>query len=252
MASTNTAIEWTDKTWNPTTGCNKISSGCKHCYAEVIATRFTNHFPNGFDLTLHPERLKQPYKWKTPSRIFVNSMSDLFHDDVPTDFIVQVFEAMSETPWHVYQVLTKRHERLVQMADLLSWPDNVWMGVSIESQQYTSRLDALKTVPARVKFLSCEPLIGPLELDLQGIDWVIVGGESGQGFRAIEESWVRDILRQSKQYDVAFFFKQWGGRTPKSGGRELDQMIWDEMPKAWRGHVEKWGTSSIRKTQFKR
>lgn len=247
MSSAKTAIEWTDKTWNPTTGCNKISLGCKHCYAEVIAHRFTNNFPNGFMLTLHPERLDQPQSWRTPSRIFVNSMSDLFHEDVPLEFISQVFRSIEKAPWHVYQILTKRHERLLEISDQLSWPSNVWMGVSIESQQYVNRLDVLRKTPAKVKFLSCEPLLGPLQLDLEGIDWVIVGGESGIGFRPIEPEWVREILHQSQQQDVAFFFKQWGGRTPKAGGRELDEEIWNEMPTAWDSHVRKWGTSRVTK-----
>lgn len=230
MSSTSTAIEWTDKTWNPTTGCNKVSPGCKHCYAEAITKRFRQHFPNGFEFTLHPERLEEPRHWRKPSLVFVNSMSDLFHERMPFGFLEKIFEVMRECPQHVFQVLTKRHERLVELAPQLEWPENIWMGVSVENQDYAHRVECLKQVPAVVRFLSCEPLLGPLELDLEGIHWVIVGGESGPGHRPIEEEWVRDIRRQTQNSGTAFFFKQWGGIRPKAGGRELDGQTWDEMP----------------------
>jgi protein gp37 len=222
MASTKTGIEWTDKTWNPATGCNKVSPGCSNCYAEAITQRFPNGFPNGFKLTLHPDRLDQPRRWRKPQRIFVNSMSDLFHKDVPLEFIRQVFEVMGDTPHHTYQILTKREQRLQELAPLLTWHPNVWMGVSVESQAYVHRVEALRSVPAQVRFLSCEPLLGPLDLDLTGIHWVIVGGESGHNSRTIEADWVRSIRNQCAAYDTAFFFKQWGGRTSKKNGKILD------------------------------
>jgi protein gp37 len=230
MASTSTAIEWTDKTWNPTTGCNKVSPGCKHCYAETITKRFHANFPNGFKFTLHPERLGEPLKWRKPSRVFVNSMSDLFHEQMPINFLVRIFEVMKKADHHIFQILTKRHERLAELAPLLSWPDNVWMGVSVENQKYAHRIDHLRRVPAKVRFLSCEPLLGPLELDLTGIHWVITGGESGPKHRPIKEKWVRSIRDQCRGEKVAFFHKQWGGVRPKSNGRELDGRTWDEMP----------------------
>jgi protein gp37 len=230
MSSTKTSIEWTDKTWNPTTGCNKVSPGCKFCYAETITERFPNNFPNGFDFTLHPNRLDEPKRWRTPSRVFVNSMSDLFHEEMPLDFLQQIFQVMRECPNHTFQILTKRHESLLNLAPMLEWADNIWMGVSVENQNYTHRIDFLRQVPARIRFLSCEPLIGPLELDLTGIHWVITGGESGQHHRPIEQEWVRSIRDQCLEQGVAFFHKQWGGRTPKQGGRTLDGRTWDEMP----------------------
>lgn len=230
MASGKTGIEWTDRTWNPTTGCNKISPGCKHCYAEELTKRFKATFPNGFRFTLHPERLQQPKSWRTPSLIFVNSMSDLFHEQMPLSYLQQIFEVMEACPQHVFQVLTKRAERLAEIAPLLKWPDNVWMGVSVETQQYVHRVNLLRSVPAQVRFLSCEPLLGPLELDLRDIHWVITGGESGRGHRPIEEDWVRSIRDQCQAQSVAFFHKQWGGPTPKSRGRLLDGRTWDEMP----------------------
>ena len=230
MASTSTAIEWTDKTWNPTTGCNKVSPGCKHCYAETITKRFHNRFPNGFEFTLHPERLEEPKRWRKPSRVFVNSMSDLFHERMPLDFLREVFKVAAECERHVFQILTKRHERMLEISSELDWPENVWMGVSVENQTYVDRVDYLRQVPAAVRFLSCEPLIGSLSLDLKDIHWVIVGGESGPGHRPIEADWVRDIRRQTHAAGAAFFFKQWGGIRPKAGGRELDGRIWDEMP----------------------
>lgn len=237
MSSTNTAIEWTDKTWNPTVGCNKVSPGCKHCYAETITKRFHQNFPNGFDFTLHPERLEEPKKWRKPSRVFVNSMSDLFHERMPLEFLQQVFQVMAECPRHVFQILTKRHERMLSLSSQLEWPENVWMGVSVENQDYVHRADYLRQVPATVRFLSCEPLLGPLDLKLDGIHWVIVGGESGVGHRPIEAEWVRDIRNRADKASAAFFFKQWGGVRPKSNGRELDGETYSEMPSAWEDHL---------------
>ena len=228
MANTNTSIEWTDKSWNPVTGCTKISPGCIHCYAEAITKRF--RFPNGFDLTLYPERLQQPLSWKKPSKIFVNSMSDLFHEKVPLDFIQSVFQTIEKTPQHTYQILTKRPERLIELAPDLEFHKNIWLGVSVESQDYISRIDLLRQVPANVRFLSCEPLLGSLYLDLTNIDWVIVGGESGEKYRPINLDWVRDIRDQCRRSKVAFFFKQVGGRTSKAGGNLLDGKKYLEFP----------------------
>lgn len=230
MSSSNTGIEWTDKVWNPVTGCDKVSPGCTHCYAEAITKRFHTNFPNGFDVTLHYDRMTQPRRWKKPSRIFVNSMSDLFHDEIPFSFIEKVFYQMECTPGHTYQILTKRDKRLLELAPKLKWSNNIWMGVSVENQNYVSRIDALRRVPAQIRFLSCEPLLGPLQLDLTDIHWCIVGGESGQKHRPVRTEWVRDIRDQCDKAGVAFFFKQWGGRTPKSGGRILDDQIYDAMP----------------------
>jgi len=230
MSSANTGIEWTDKTWNPTTGCDKVSAGCKYCYAEAITHRFPKNFPNGFKITLHEARLDQPRRWRSPSRIFVNSMSDLFHEEVPFPFIQKVFEVIYETPQHQYQILTKRHKRLLELADKLQWTPNIWMGVSVENQQVSERITALKQVPAHIRFLSCEPLLGELQLDLTGIHWVIVGGESGVYHRPIKKEWVESILAQCQASGTAFFFKQWGGITPKSGGNLLNGRVWQEMP----------------------
>jgi protein gp37 len=246
MSSVNTGIEWTDRTWNPTTGCTKVSPGCAHCYAEAITRRFTNNFPNGFALTEYPERLQEPKRWHKPSRIFVNSMSDLFHEGVSLDFLKKVFEVMNDTPWHIYQILTKRHERLLDLAEKLHWSDNVWIGVSVENQNYTHRIDCLRQVPAKIRFLSCEPLLGELKLDLTNIHWVIVGGESGNGYRSLKKEWVKSIQEQCREANVAFFFKQWGGRTPKAGGRNLDGKIWDGMPDAWEKHLEVWNPNTIK------
>jgi protein gp37 len=240
MSSSNTGIEWTDKTWNPTTGCDKVSPGCRYCYAEALTERFPQSFPEGFKLTLHPERLEQPKRWRTPSRIFVNSMSDLFHEDVPFSYIQDIFSVMRETPWHIYQILTKRDRRLTELTPKLEWSENIWVGVSVETQKYTYRIDALREVPATVRFLSCEPLLGALDLDLKDIHWVIVGGESGYNHRPIEPEWIRRILQQTREAEVAFFFKQWGGRHSKAGGRILDGCTWDEMPAAWSKHIIKW------------
>lgn len=233
MANLNSAIEWTDRTWNPTTGCNKVSPGCKFCYAEAITKRYTQNFPNGFAFTERRERLNEPRKWRKPSMIFVNSMSDLFHENMPLDYLQEIFVIMKECPQHTFQILTKRHERLLEIAeqDLLEWPDNVWMGVSVETQKYVRRVDHLRQVPAKVRFLSCEPLLGPLDLDLTGIHWVITGGESGPKHRPIDADWVRSIRDQCAEAGVPFFHKQWGGYTPKAGGRQLDGRTWDELPR---------------------
>lgn len=230
MASTNTGIEWTDKTWNPTTGCNKVSPGCKFCYAEAITKRFHTNFPDGFNFSIHSERLNEPLKWRKPSLVFVNSMSDLFHEKMPLQFLMQIFEVMRRADRHVFQILTKRHERLVELAPHLPWSDNVWVGVSIENQKYAHRIDYLREVPAKVRFLSCEPLLGPLQLDLTGIHWVITGGESGPKHRPIDANWVRSIRDQCQDAEVAFFHKQWGGTRPKSNGRLLDGQTYDQMP----------------------
>lgn len=237
MSSTKTAIEWTDKTWNPTVGCNKVSPGCKNCYAEALTKRFYKQYPNGFEFTIHPQRLDDPRRWRKPSRVFVNSMSDLFHEQMPFGFLQEVFHVMEECPQHVFQILTKRHKRLAELAPELNWPNNVWMGVSVENQDYAHRVDYLKQVPATVRFLSCEPLLGPLKLNLEEIHWVIVGGESGHGHRPIQADWIRDVRDQANVLDVAFFFKQWGGIRPKSGGRMLDGCTYDEMPAAWADHL---------------
>src|SRR5207247_3370894 len=231
------AIEWTDATWNPVTGCTKISPGCKNCYAERLALRLqamgNPRYRSGFDLTLHEDQLDLPLRWRQPRRIFVNSMSDLFHDDVPEIFIARAFEVMAHAHWHVFQVLTKRAERLRALARRLTWAPNVWQGVSVESERYVDRIDALRAVPAAIRFLSIEPLLGPLpSLHLAGIDWVIVGGERGPGHRPPQPDWIRDIRDQCVGAGVAFFFKQWGGRTPKAGGRMLDGRVWDTMPPA--------------------
>lgn len=229
-------IEWTETTWNPITGCTKISTGCKFCYAERFSERFrgvSGHpYEQGFDLKLHPDRLRQPLTWKKPRIVFVNSMSDLFHEDIPMEFIKQVFEVMSEARRHTFQVLTKRPRNLLKICQqhLNHIPANVWLGVSIENQQHVRRIDYLRQVSASIRFLSCEPLLGPLNLDLTGIDWVIVGGESGPGARPMHVEWVRDIRKQCNKKDVPFFFKQWGGVLKGRAGRTLDGRTWDEMP----------------------
>ncbi|WP_210494882.1 phage Gp37/Gp68 family protein [Patulibacter sp. SYSU D01012] len=229
------AIEWTEATWNPVTGCNKVSPGCAHCYAETFAERWRgvpgHPYEQGFDLRLWPERLGKPLEWKRPRLIFVNSMSDLFHEEVPVQFIRQVFDTMVEAKHHTFQVLTKRHERLADIAPELPWPSNVWMGVSIENRRFVKRADYLRRTQAAVKFISAEPLLGKLEgLNLDGIDWLIAGGESGPGYRPVKLEWVRDIRDRTTEAGVAFFFKQWGGHRPKANGRELDGRLWDEMP----------------------
>ncbi|MCG3147978.1 MAG: hypothetical protein PCFJNLEI_01419 [Verrucomicrobiae bacterium] len=228
-------IEWTDLTWNPTTGCDHISRGCDHCYAEVLSRRLKAmgqpKYANEFKLTLHPDTLEIPLRWRNPSNIFVNSMSDLFHVDVPLEFIKQVFDTMKKCPQHRFQVLTKRSGRLAQLSSQLDWSPNIWMGVSVESADYVARIDHLRKTGARIKFLSLEPLLGSLpQLDLTGIDWVIVGGESGPGSRPMDADWVRDIRDQCIGAAVPFFFKQWGGVRKKQAGRSLDGRTWDEMP----------------------
>ena len=234
MAQTS-SIEWTDATWNPVTGCTKVSPGCKNCYAQRMAKRLhamgQERYRNEFGVTLQPDLIHQPTQWKTSKRIFVNSMSDLFHDSVPTSFIKQIFEEMQLAHWHIFQVLTKRPERLRQVAEGLPWPNNIWMGVSVESSDYISRIRHLLSIPAAVRFLSIEPLIGPLSrYPLKGIDWVIVGGESGPHCREMNPEWVRSIRDRCTSQNVPFFFKQWGGVRKKSTGRILDGRTWDDMP----------------------
>ncbi len=229
------SIEWTEMTWNPTTGCNKVSAGCKYCYAEVMTRRLhamgIEKYKDGFKVRVHEDALKIPYSWKGSKVVFVNSMSDLFHPDVPFEFIQKVFEVMNNTPQHTYQVLTKRAERLYQLHHKLNWTKNIWMGVSVEDERVTERIDFLRETNAVIKFLSCEPLIGPLQnLNLTNIDWVIVGGESGRKARPIEHAWVWDIKLQCQEQEVAFFFKQWGGTNKKKAGRELAGMTYNEMP----------------------
>lgn len=238
------AIEWTEVTWNPTTGCDRISPGCDNCYALTLAKRLkamgSERYQRdgdertsgpGFKLSTHPDLVETPRKWRQPRLVFVNSMSDLFHEDVPLSFIQQVFETMVDTPQHTYQVLTKRSHRLQEIARELPWPDNVWIGVSVESARYKFRTNHLRGVPAAVRFVSAEPLVGDLGVvDLDRIDWVIAGGESGPNARPMDISWGRSLRDQCIAADVKFFFKQWGGRTPKAGGRELDGRTWDDMP----------------------
>jgi protein gp37 len=231
-----TAIEWTEATWNPVTGCDEVSPGCAHCYAKTFAERWRgipgHHYEQGFDLRIWPERLEQPQRWQRPRMIFVNSMSDLFHEEIPDEFIGEVFAAMRQASWHTFQILTKRHQRLVEVGRSLDWPPNVWMGASIENRRFVHRADFLREIPAAVRFVSAEPLLGPLEgLDLTGIDWLIAGGESGPGHRPVREEWLLSLRDRCLDEEVAFFFKQWGGRTPKVGGRQLDGRLWDQMPK---------------------
>jgi protein gp37 len=229
------SIEWTESTWNPITGCNKVSVGCKHCYAERMAKRLQAmgqpNYANGFKLTMHNTVLSKPLEWKSPQIIFVNSMSDLFHEKVPAEFILKTFDIMHRADWHQFQVLTKRAERLAELSPQIDWPKNVWMGVSVENQDYISRIECLRRTVAKVKFLSLEPLLGPIHhLDLACINWVIVGGESGPGARPVRQEWVTDIRDQCIEAHVPFFFKQWGGVHKKRGGRELGGRTWDEMP----------------------
>jgi protein gp37 len=228
-------IEWTQMTWNPVTGCDKVSQGCKFCYAERMAKRLqamgNGRYQNGFDVTLHEDLVTKPLSWARPQIVFVNSMSDLFHEAVPLEFIQRVFETMLRCPQHTFQILTKRSDRLREVSPLLPWPSNVWMGVSVENEDVLVRVHHLRVVPAQVRFLSCEPLIGPLEsLPLDGIDWVIVGGESGPGARPMEKQWVESILDQCRRHNVAFFFKQWGGVRKDLTGRALNGKFYDEMP----------------------
>ena len=228
-------IEWTEATWNPLTGCNKISPGCKFCYAERMAKRLKamgqRNYRNGFRLTLQEQALELPLRWRTPQTIFVNSMSDLFHVEVPETYIHQVFDVMNRASWHRYQVLTKRLDRLRQLSPQLPWAPHIWMGVSVETAEYAFRIEDLRETGAHVKSLSLEPLLGPLpHLNLNAIDWVIVGGESGPGARPMQASWVSEIQRQCQTASIPFFFKQWGGVQKKRNGRELDGRTWDEMP----------------------
>lgn len=229
------SIEWTQMTWNPTTGCNKVSSGCKFCYAEIMTRRLKamgqKKYASGFKLKIHPETLQIPYTWKSPKIVFVNSMSDLFHEEVPLDYIKEVFKVMNDNPQHVFQVLTKRAERLEDLHNEFRWTHNIWMGVSVEDKQVIDRIDSLRNTGAKVKFLSLEPLIGELKnMNLQKIDWVIVGGESGPKSRPIDPKWVIDIQQQCEKSNVPFFFKQWGGRNKKAAGRILNGKIYSEMP----------------------
>ncbi len=245
------SIEWTEATWNPTTGCDRISAGCDNCYALTLAKRLKamgnakyqiDGDPRtsgpGFGVAIHPDALDVPRRWKQPRVVFVNSMSDLFHAQVPTDFIRQVFDVMTETPRHTYQLLTKRPKRLARLADELPWPSNIWMGVTIENEATRWRADELRKVPAAVRFISAEPLLEPLpDLNLDGIDWLIAGGESGRGFRPVEGPWLADLRDQCTAAGTAYFFKQWGGARPKSNGRELDGRMWSEMPTPRRSAV---------------
>lgn len=229
------SIEWTEMTWNPTTGCDKISAGCKFCYAEIMSKRLqamgVEKYKNNFEVRTHEEALNIPYTWKNSKVVFVNSMSDLFHKEIPLAFIQKVFKVMNENPQHVFQVLTKRSERLLELHTELKWTHNIWMGVSVENNKVRRRIDQLRQTNAKVKFLSIEPLIGPLEsLDLTNIDWVIVGGESGNKPRPMKPEWVLDIQEQCEQNGVAFFFKQWGGKNKKAAGRILNGRTYDEMP----------------------
>jgi protein gp37 len=231
----NSRIEWTEATWNPVTGCSKVSPGCAHCYAETFAERWRglpgHPYQQGFDLRLWPERLEVPLRWRRPRTIFVNSMSDLFHEEIPAEYVAEIFDVMQRADWHVFQILTKRPERLEALADDLPWPPNVWMGVSIENRRFVHRADYLRRTPAQTKFISAEPLLGPLEgLDLSGIDWLIAGGESGPRHRPMDVEWARDLRDRCVEENVAFFFKQWGGIRSKSGGRMLDGRVWDELP----------------------
>ena len=235
MAS-RSAIEWTESTWNPVTGCTKISSGCKNCYAERMAKRLQAmgqpNYRNGFKLTCHPHVLELPLHWKKSQMIFVNSMSDLFHRQVPLEFILKIFDTMNKASQHVFQILTKRTSRLEELSVVLPWSENIWMGITVENSDYKERIDFLRRTGAFIKFLSLEPLLDDIgDLDLEGIDWVIVGGESGPKARPIQDNWVRKIKEQCKEQKVSFFFKQWGGVNKKKNGRLLDGQTWDEMPK---------------------
>lgn len=229
------SIEWTESTWNPITGCTKMSSGCLNCYAERMAKRLqamgNENYRNGFQLTCHPKVLETPFRWKKPQMIFVNSMSDTFHEDVPEEFIEDIFITMNKTPWHTYQLLTKRSRRMKELASSYKWSPNIWMGVTVENSDHYDRIEDLRKVPSTVRYLSLEPLLGPLEnLDLTGIDWVIVGGESGPGARPMKSEWVELIRDICIQAEVPFFFKQWGGVQKKKAGRLLGDRTWDEMP----------------------
>ncbi len=234
--SIKSSIEWTDSTWNPVTGCSKISAGCRNCYAEKMARRLKAmrqpNYARGFQVTTHVDVLDNPLKWKKPQNIFVNSMSDLFHEDIPDSFIFRVFNVMNRAAWHRFQVLTKRSNRLEEIQKELHWTSNIWIGVSVENSYYTYRINSLRNINAAVKFVSFEPLIAPVgQINLEGIDWVIVGGESGPGARPLEKEWVTEIKNQCHQNNVPFFFKQWGGFNKKKAGRLLEGRTWDEMPR---------------------
>jgi protein gp37 len=233
------SIEWTNATWNPVTGCHKVSAGCANCYAERFAERWRgipgHPYEQGFDLRMWSDRLNLPLTWKEPRTIFVNSMSDLFHQEIPLKFVKQVFEAMNKAHWHQFQVLTKRADRLEKLSHHFKWTSNIWMGVSVESEKFTYRIDSLRKTKAQTKFLSVEPLLGAIpNLKLKGINWVIVGGESGPGARPMEKEWVLDIRQQCRKAKVPFFFKQWGGVWKKKNGRLLEGRTWDQMPKSHR------------------
>ena len=233
--SSKSKIEWTESTWNPVSGCTKISRGCDNCYAERMAMRLkamgTRGYENGFDVTLQPHALEKPLKMKKPQVIFVNSMSDIFHEKIPDEYILQIFEVMNKAYWHTFQVLTKRPKRLAKMADKLNWTDNIWMGVTVEANEYVDRVDYLRGCPAKTKFLSLEPLIDSVDkLDYTGIDWVIAGGESGYGARVMQKEWVLEIRDRCENENIDFFFKQWGGVNKKKAGRLLDGKIYDDMP----------------------
>jgi protein gp37 len=231
----NSSIEWTESTWNPATGCTKISLGCQNCYAERLAVRLkamgVKSYEKGFELSIHERMLGLPLTWKKPRMVFVNSMSDLFHQEVPEEFIRRVYQVIEQAPQHCFQMLTKRSKRLASLSPNLTWPDNLWMGVSVETARYQYRIDQLRETGAKVKFLSLEPLLGPIpNMNLDQIDWVIVGGESGPGARPIDATWVRDIRDQCLNAEVPFFFKQWGGFNKKKNGRVLDGKTWSQMP----------------------
>lgn len=228
-------IEWTHSSWNPVTGCSRVSAGCQHCYAERMAKRLQGmgvaKYANGFEATLHPDVLEDPLGWKKPRLIFVNSMSDLFHEKIPVAYLRQIFDVMRRADWHIFQILTKRAERLARMSQRIDWPPNVWMGVTVESARFTYRIDHLRETGAAIKWLSMEPLLSPVpDIDLTDIDWVVVGGESGPGARPMKKEWVVDIQRQCREQNVHFFFKQWGGVNKKRTGRRLNGRTYDAMP----------------------
>lgn len=233
--SLNSKIEWTEATWNPITGCTKISIGCENCYAERLCYRLkameNEKYRNGFKPTIHPEALNEPLKWKTPKKVFVVSMGDIFHEDVPDDFIQEIFKVMNKSSMHIFQVLTKRSERYFKIMNNVEWSSNIWAGVTVEHSKYLHRLDDLRKVPSKVRFISFEPLLSDIpEISFKGIDWIIVGGESGPRSRKIDPSWVRNIKDQCLKQDTPFFFKQWGGFNKKKNGRKLDGKTWSEMP----------------------
>ena len=241
--ATQSSIEWTESTWNPVSGCSKISAGCLNCYAERMAKRLKamgqKRYRNGFAVTLHPEALDEPYRWKKPRVVFVNSMSDLFHDRIPFDFIQKVFSAMEANARHTFQVLTKRSERLRELGPLLEWSENIWMGATIENNDYVGRADDVRSTTAAIKFLSLEPLLGPVpDLDLTGVDWVIVGGESGPGAREMRQEWVLEVKEKCEKANAAFFFKQWGGVNKKKNGRILQGRTWDDYPQVYKSRLE--------------